>query len=111
MRGVRSIVYSWRSIYRPRHRMEDCPIARSAGVSRQGRETHSSAPIGRLLPLVVLAMRVRGLWLIEEYLPHDPSRKRNEVWVLHESPDMPILAERRGCNSVGSTDRAWRSPA
>src|SRR5439155_8194747 len=42
---------------------------------------------GRFPPLVVLALRVRGLWLIEERLPHDTRRKRNEVWVLHERPD------------------------
>src|SRR5437016_1938595 len=36
----------------------------------------------RFLPRVVLAGRVRGLWLIEERLPHDPSRKWHEVWVL-----------------------------
>ena len=55
MRGARSIVCSWRSIYRPRHRMGDCPIARSASVSRQGREAHSSAPttFGRASPSAV----------------------------------------------------------
>ena len=46
---------SWRSIYRPRHRMGDCPIARSASVSRQRREAHSSAPttFGRASPSAV----------------------------------------------------------
>src|SRR5439155_21177022 len=42
---------------------------------------------GPFPPLVVLAVRVRGLWLIEEHFPHHPSRKRNEVWVLHERPE------------------------
>ena len=40
--------------------------------------------------LVVLAARVRGLWLIEEHLPHDPRRKRNKVSVLHDRPDRLI---------------------
>src|SRR5437667_802183 len=55
MRGARSIVCSWRSIYRPRHPMGDCPIARSASVSRQGREAHSSAAttFGRASPSAV----------------------------------------------------------
>jgi len=45
---------------------------------------------GRFQPLVVLAARVRGLWLIEEHLPHDPRRKRNKVSVLHARPDRLI---------------------
>ena len=55
---------------------------------------------GRFQPLVVLAARVRGLWLIEEHLPHDPRRKRNEVWVLHERPEPAMRAGRQVCNSV-----------
>ena len=45
---------------------------------------------GRFQPLVVLAARVRGLWLIKEHLPHDPRRKRNKVSVLHDRPDRLI---------------------
>src|SRR5438128_1924196 len=56
---------------------------------------------GRFALLVVLAVRVRGLWLIEEHFPHHPSRKRNEVWVLHERPDPAMRAGRQAYNSVG----------
>jgi len=40
--------------------------------------------IGRFPPVIVRAVRARGLWLIEEHLPPNPSRKRHEGWVLHE---------------------------
>ena len=78
-------------------RLRGRPVGRANALLPSARKR---LHLGRFPPLVVFAVRVRGLWLIEERLPHDPRRKRNEVWVLHERPEPAMRAGRQVCNSV-----------
>src|SRR2546425_5268829 len=74
---------------------------------------------GPLPLLVVIAVRVRGFGLIEEHLPHDPSRKRNEIGRLHglngrtpwgppRTADRPVITRVRTGTLVGAESPAGR---